>query len=69
MMEGQDNHLFFKAYWKINFFNLTRHHCGDQMVDVLGEHRRPALETCFIVLTSTWKKLQALQCCASVVNY
>ena len=52
MMEGQDNHLFFKGYWKISSFNLKHPDRGDQMVDVFGEYRFPASETCFVVLTS-----------------
>lgn len=68
MMEGQDNHLFFKGYWKISSFNLKHHRSGNQMMDVFGEYRFPASETCFSVLTGICEKTQAAQCCSSVVN-
>lgn len=58
MKEGQDNHLFFKRYWKISSFNLKHHHRGGQMVDAFGEYRFPAFETCYVVLTSIYEKTQ-----------
>lgn len=56
MIEGLNNHLFFKRYWEISSFDLKHYHSGDQMVDVFGDYRFVGFETCYVVLTSICEK-------------